>query len=67
MSQAAASPAPPTTAPAECADPLASYAPLSPLPGPNALPGGSTMAQIRDRGRLVVGVSADSLLLPIST
>ena len=57
-----ASPAP-TAAPAECADPLASYAPLSPLPGPNALPAGSTMAQIRDRGRLVVGVSADSLLL----
>lgn len=58
-----ASPGAPTTAPVECADPLASYAPLSPLPGPNALPAGSTMAQIRDRGRLVVGVSADSLLL----
>ena len=52
-----------TPAPSECADPLASYAPLSPLPGPGAMPAGSTMAEIRDRGRLVVGVSADSLLL----
>lgn len=61
------SPAPTTPAPAPtpvtCEDPLASYAPLSPLPGPGSLPGGSTMAQIRERGRLVVGVSADSLLL----
>jgi polar amino acid transport system substrate-binding protein len=66
--QTAPSPAPTaspgaTPGPAECADPLASYAPLSPLPGPGALPAGSTMARIRDRGRLVVGVSADSLLL----
>ncbi len=53
-----------TAAPApRCDDPLASYAPLDPLPGPGALPAGSTMAEIRDRGRLVVGVSADSLLL----
>ncbi len=59
-----ASPSPgATTAPVECVDPLASYAPLSPVPGPGALPAGSTMAEIRDRGRLVVGVSADSLLL----
>lgn len=53
----------PGAPPADCADPLASYAPLNPLPGPGALPAGSTMARIRDRGRLVVGVSADSLLL----
>lgn len=60
---ATAAPAPgPTTAPPECADPLASYAPSS-LPSPAGLPAGSTMAQIRDRGRLIVGVSADSLLL----
>lgn len=52
-----------TAVPAECADPLASYAPLVPLPGPGSLPAGSTMAEIRDRGRLIVGVSADSLLL----
>lgn len=50
-------------APAECADPLASYAPEGALPGPDALPGGSTMAAIRDRGTLVVGVSADTLLM----
>lgn len=52
----------PAAAPVECADPLASYAPAG-LPGPDALPAASTMAEIRDRGRLVVGVSADSLLL----
>jgi len=52
----------PSAAPA-CADALASYAPLTPLPAPDGLPAGSTMAGIRDRGRLVVGVSADSLLL----
>jgi polar amino acid transport system substrate-binding protein len=49
--------------PAPCADPLASYAPRDALPAPNALPEDSTMATIRDRGRLIVGVSADSLLL----
>ena len=50
-------------APAECTDPLASYAPEGALPGPDALPGGSTMAEIRDRGVLRVGVSADTLLM----
>lgn len=52
----------PAPAPVECADPLASYAPDA-TAGPGAVPAGSTMAQIRERGRLVVGVSADSLLL----
>ncbi|MCR1984103.1 glutamate ABC transporter substrate-binding protein [Cellulosimicrobium cellulans] len=56
------SPAAPA-APAKCADPLASYAPEGALPGPDALPSGSTMATIRDRGALVVGVSADTLLM----
>lgn len=46
-----------------CTDPVASYAPEGPLPGPDALPAGSTMAEIRDRGTLVVGVSADTLLM----
>ncbi len=55
----APAPSPSTSAPA-CGNPLASYAPL---PGPPEVPAGSTMATIRDRGRLVVGVSADSLLL----
>jgi len=59
-----------TTAPArECttaekaavAD-TATYPPLDPLPGPDALPAGSTMATIKARGRLVVGVSGDTLL-----
>src|SRR5215207_10558589 len=39
-----------------------SYAPDGPLPSPEQLPAGSTMAEIRDRDRLIVGVSADTLL-----
>jgi len=66
-STASASPAP-TPSPSGsaapvCADPLASYAPLDPLPAPGAMPAGSTMAKIAERGRLIVGVSGDSLLL----
>lgn len=62
---ASPTPAPSPSGPAApvCADPLASYAPTSPLPAPGAMPAGSTMARIAERGRLVVGVSADSLLL----
>ena len=50
--------------PAEAAAPpfTATYPPLDPLPGPDALPAGSTMAKIKARGRLVVGVSGDTLL-----
>ena len=57
--ESTAAPAAPA-APVECEDPLASYA-----PGEDAteVASGSTMAEIRDRGRLIVGVSADSLLL----
>ncbi|WP_125774911.1 glutamate ABC transporter substrate-binding protein [Antribacter gilvus] len=44
-------------------EPVASYAPEGALPGPGALPAGSTMAAIRDRGVLKVGVSADTLLM----
>lgn len=51
-------PAPPA---GQCDDALASYEPEGALPTPGELPGGSTMAQIRDRGSLVVGVSADTL------
>ncbi|WP_454044329.1 glutamate ABC transporter substrate-binding protein [Cellulosimicrobium sp. Marseille-Q8652] len=54
---------PAAAAPAECTDPLASYAPEGALPGPDALPAGSTMAEIRERGVLRVGVSADTLLM----
>ena len=32
------------------------------LPSPDELPAGSTMAAIRDRGKLIVGVSGDTLL-----
>jgi polar amino acid transport system substrate-binding protein len=59
--------APPTTAaPRDCennnVDELRSYAPTSPLPAPSRMPAGSFMAEIQANGRLVVGVSADTLL-----
>lgn len=59
---AAQTPAKPPAA-ASCTNATQSYAPAGPLPAPTALPAGSTMAQIRQRGRLIVGVSADSYLL----
>ena len=50
--------------PAACREnPLASYEPGGPLPTPETLPNGSTMAKIQKRGRLVAGVSADTYLL----
>lgn len=57
--------APPTTvAPPvpDCGNPVASYAPTGGLPSPGAMPTGSFMAQIQARGRLIAGVSADTLL-----
>jgi polar amino acid transport system substrate-binding protein len=42
-------------------DPSRSYAPIDPLPIPGSMPSGSSMAEIQDRGRLIVGVSADTL------
>ena len=45
----------------DCANRLASYAPLS--GDPLAIPGNSTMANIEQRGRLIAGVSADTFLL----
>ena len=51
----------PTTAPV-CDDALESYAPRGEQPEPGAMPPGSTMADIEDRGRLVAGVSADTYL-----
>jgi polar amino acid transport system substrate-binding protein len=42
--------------PTSCSDPLASYA-------PSATARGATLAKIRERGRLVAGVSADTYLL----
>jgi polar amino acid transport system substrate-binding protein len=52
-----------TTAPdagkAECDDPEASLRP-GPLPSPGAMPTGSTMATIAERGRLIVGVDQNT-------
>ncbi|MBP6996901.1 MAG: glutamate ABC transporter substrate-binding protein [Phycicoccus sp.] len=65
-SSSASAPAPSGSAsatPATCDNATTSFAPDGGLPSPDALPAGSTMAQIRDRGRLIVGVSADTLLL----
>jgi polar amino acid transport system substrate-binding protein len=57
--------APATTTPcADTGNPTRSYAPAAGgLPSPGDLPPGSTMAEIRDRGHLVAGVSGDSYLL----
>lgn len=52
----------PQSAP-RCGNPLASYAPLDPMPSPNDMPVGSTMARIHARGRLIAGVSADTYML----
>ncbi|HEX7537016.1 MAG TPA: glutamate ABC transporter substrate-binding protein [Dermatophilaceae bacterium] len=51
-----------STPPADC-NPLASFAPAASLPAPGAMPSGSYMATIQKRGRLIAGVSADTLLL----
>lgn len=59
-------PAPTAAAPAEaptCDDATTSYAPPTTMPTPGAMPRASTMKEIQDRGRLIVGVSADSYLL----
>lgn len=59
---------PASVAPKECTaaeraeDPTRSFEPQGTLPSPNNMPAGSTMAEIHDRGRLVVGVSGDTLL-----
>jgi len=42
---------------------LKSYAPAATLPTPGRMPAGSTMDRIKKRGRLIAGVSADTLLL----
>jgi len=47
-----------------CGNPLSSFAPDGPNPAPGAaMPSGSYMQKIKQRGRLVAGVSADTLLL----
>src|SRR5439155_21875122 len=52
-----------TPAPApNCGDPVASFAPDGPRPAPGQMPPGSFMAKVQQRGRLIAGVSADTLL-----
>jgi polar amino acid transport system substrate-binding protein len=59
----AAVPSAPECTPAEAAlDPTRSYAPQGALPAPGAMPAGSTMEAIQNRGKLIVGVSGDTLL-----
>jgi polar amino acid transport system substrate-binding protein len=43
-------------------DPTRSYEPEGPLPTPGSMPDDSTMKAIQDRGKLIVGVSGDTLL-----
>ena len=52
-----------SAAPVRCTNALQSYEPDGGLPAPGSLPAGSTMAKIRERGRLIAGVSADTYLL----
>lgn len=55
--------APTTTAPCDKSTELQSYQPDGPLPAPMQMPSKTTMKKIQDRGRLIAGVSADSLHL----
>jgi polar amino acid transport system substrate-binding protein len=57
-----APPAPECNAQQAAPDPTRSYEPQGPLPSPDALPADSTMATIRASGKLIVGVSGDTLL-----
>lgn len=43
-----------------CGDPRASYRPAGALPAPGTFVGGSTMAEIHKRGRLIVGVDQNT-------
>jgi len=53
-----------TPPPADCGNPLASFAPTGATPAPGApMPANSYMGKIQKRGRLIAGVSADTLLL----
>jgi polar amino acid transport system substrate-binding protein len=52
---------PPTTANVDCGDREASLRP-GPLPTPGAMPPGTTMAAIAERGRLIVGVDQNTNL-----
>ncbi len=63
-----ATPTAPTTAPpaaqgAACSEVRESLRPEGPLPGPGAMPAGSTMAKIAARGRLIAGVDQGKYLV----
>jgi polar amino acid transport system substrate-binding protein len=47
---------------ASCGDPTASLRPDAALPPPGAMPAGSFVRLVQDRGRLVAGVSGDRML-----
>ena len=55
-------PAPQCTPEQAALEPTRSYAPTGPLPTPGAMPAESTMEAIQKRGKLIVGVSGDTLL-----
>ncbi len=46
-----------------CADPTASLRPTGSLPAPGDMPAGTFMRRIQERGRLIVGVDQNTLLL----
>jgi polar amino acid transport system substrate-binding protein len=52
----------PAPSPSDCGNPEQTYNPLPSVPPPSTLPSGSYEAAIKARGRLVAGVSADTLL-----
>jgi polar amino acid transport system substrate-binding protein len=52
----------PSAAAAPTCDPRASLRPPASMPKPGAMPGGSTMAEIAQRGRLVVGIDQNAYL-----
>jgi polar amino acid transport system substrate-binding protein len=59
----APSPSGSAAAPAQCRNPTASYAPRGDLPAPDDLPSDAAIAKIKERKRIVAGVSADTYLL----
>jgi polar amino acid transport system substrate-binding protein len=60
---AAPSPSGSASAPAQCRNPTASYAPRGDLPSADDLPSDAAIDKIKQRKRLVAGVSADTYLL----
>jgi polar amino acid transport system substrate-binding protein len=52
----------PSAAPVPNCEPRASLRPPASMPKPGAMPGGSTMAEIAQRGRLVVGIDQNAYL-----